>query len=462
MNNSPKIFSLKQVLSSIKKTLENRYSTTYWVKAEMHKLNLSKKGHCYPELLEKENGRIVAEMRGIIWKTHFDRINKRFIEVVKEPLKDDITLLLLVKIEFSETFGLSLNIVDIDPNYSLGEIQKERQETLKRLQKEGIINANHNQVFPLLPKRIAVISAEGTKGLSDFLKVLNQNSWGYTFFTMLFHASMQGDFATQTIVAQLKKIEKVKEHFDLVVIVRGGGGEVGLSCYNQYDLCAAIAQFPLPIITGIGHSTNFTVAEMIAFRNAITPTELGNFLIQSFHEFSVPVNDAVKAIRTHSASILQEEKNELNSVSRLFKSVVKENVSKNKQFVHRQQNQLSNNFRFYMLNRANGLKKNEQNVYQNAHFLLQNQKTQLRQLTVQIPNDVKTLLTLTENKINLLEKSVALMDPIHVLKRGYSITTINGKSIKTADLLRKGDKIETKTANFSLKSTISEIIKENE
>ncbi len=462
MSNTPLIFSLKQVLSSIKKTLENRYATTYWVKAEMHKLNLSKKGHCYPELLEKENGRIVAEMRGIIWKTHFDRINKRFIEVVKEPLKDDITLLLLVKIEFSETFGLSLNIVDIDPNYSLGEIQKERQETLKRLQKEGIINANQNQPFPLLPKRIAIISAEGTKGLSDFLKILNQNSWGYNFFTMLFHASMQGDFATETIVAQLRKIERVKEHFDLVVIVRGGGGEVGLSCYNQYDLCAEIARFSLPIITGIGHSTNFTVAELVAHRNAITPTELGNFLIQSFHEFSVPVNDAVKTIRTISFTIIQEEKNELNSVSRLFKSVVKENVSKNKQFVNQQKRAVENNLRFLLLNRKNDLRKKEQNVYQNAHFLLSNQQNILTQLTQQIPNNVQRLFTLNENNVSLLEKSVSLMDPIHVLKRGFSITTINGKSVKNTDLLQKGDEIETKTANFSIKSTVNEIKKENE
>ena len=198
---------------------------------------------------------------------------------------------------------------------------------------------------------------------------------------------------------------------------------------------------------------------MIAYRNAITPTELGNFLIQSFHEFSVPVNDAIKTIRTHSSNILQEEKNELNSVSRLFKSVVKENVSKNKQFVNQQQNAISNNFRFYILNRKNDLKKNEQNVYQNAHFLLNNQQTQLKQLTLQIPNDVNKLLTFTENRILLLEKSVSLMDPIHVLKRGYSITTINGKSIKNTDYLQKGDEIETKTANFSLKSTISEIKK---
>ncbi len=462
MNDAPKIYSLKKVLSSIKKTLENRYGSSFWVKAEMHKLNLSAKGHCYPELLEKEDGRVVAEVRGIIWKTNFDRINKRFVEIVKELLKDDITLLMLVRINFSETFGLSLNILDIDPNYSLGEIQKERQETLKRLQKEGIINANQKQIFPLLPKRVAIISAKGTKGLSDFLNVIHQNEWGYSFFTMLFHASMQGDFATETIVTQLKKIEKVKTHFDIVVIVRGGGGEVGLSCYNQYDLCAEIARFPLPVITGIGHSTNFTVAEMIAYRNAITPTELGNFLLQSFHEFSVPVNEAIKTIRTSASALLVEEKNELNGISRLFKSVVKEHVLKSKQFVNLQKNNLVNGLRFLLLNRKNDLKNNEQNIYHNAQLLLKNKHSFLIQLTQQIPSQVNRLLTVKENEISLLEKSVSLMDPIHVLKRGYSITTINGKSIKKTDSLQKGDEIETKTANFSIKSTINEITQKNE
>ncbi len=462
MNTSPKIFSLKQVLSSIKKTLKDRYGSSFWVKVEMHKLNLSAKGHCYPELVEKEKGKVIAEMRGVIWRTNYERINKRFIEVVKEPIKDDITLLMLVNINFSETFGLSLNILDIDPNYSLGEIQKERQATIQRLQKEGLINANQEVPFPLLPKRVAIISAEGTKGLSDFMKVINQNPWGYQFFTMLFHASMQGDFATETIVEQLNKIEKVKHHFDIVVIVRGGGGEVGLSCYNQYNLCVTMAKFPLPVITGIGHSTNFTVAELVAHRNAITPTELGNFLIQSFHDFSVPVKDSIKILQTHSVAILNEENIQLKNISKLFRSVVNENLSKNNQLINAQKQSVENNLRFFILNQKNSIRTSEQNVYQSTLYLLNHQKNKLTQLTFQLPNDIKSMLVLAENKINLLEKSVSLMDPIHVLKRGYSITTINGKSIKKTDYLRKGDEIVTKTANFKIKSIINEINKENE
>jgi len=172
------IFTLFQVVKSIKKTLEDRYTQTYWVKAEMHKLNRYPSGHAFPELVQKEDDKILAQITGTIWKQNLDRINTQFINVVKEPLKEGTTLLLLVKITFSETFGLSLQILDINPSYSLGELQRQREETLKRLLKEGLLNLNQQLAFPLLPKRIAVISAKPSKGLSEFIQVLEGNENG--------------------------------------------------------------------------------------------------------------------------------------------------------------------------------------------------------------------------------------------------------------------------------------------
>ena len=189
---------------------------------------------------------------------------------------------------------------------------------------------NQKLDFPLLPKRIALISADTSKGLSDFRKVIETNQWGYHFTTFLFQAYLQGDVAVQSIQEQLKRIEKVKEYFDVVVIVRGGGGEVGLSCYNNFELCKAIASFPLPVLTGIGHSTNLTVAEMIAYRNAITPTELGDFLIQTFHEFAVPVKDASKVIRTYAKNKLENANQALSSSVKLFKNVTSKRVEQTK------------------------------------------------------------------------------------------------------------------------------------
>jgi len=457
MSDSPQIFTLKQVLSSIKKTIEDRYTSTYWVKAEMHKLNLSKKGHCYPELLEKQDGRIVAEIRAIIWQTNFDRINKRFIQIVREPLKDDVTLLLLVKITYSETFGLSLNILDIDPNYSLGELQKERQETLKKLQQEGLINANQQLNFPTLPKRIAVISADSSKGLSDFMNVIEGNSWGYTFFTMLFPAQLQGDNASSSIRQQLDRINRVKEHFDIVVIVRGGGAEVGLSCYNDYQLCKSIASFSLPILTGIGHSTNLTVAEMVSFRNAITPTELGDFLIQAFHNFAVPVKDAVKRLRISAITISSGAKVILNNESKLFRSVSKQMLSENKQNVNSNIKELENNFKFFLLNHKVLIRRIEQATYQKAKLLLANEQNGIEILKSQLPNFSKAKILSENNKLDSFLQSIRLTNPINVLKRGYSITTFNGKTIGKNNKVKKGDIINIKTATFNVESEVNKV-----
>lgn len=457
MSDTPKIFTLKQVVGSIRKTIEERYQNTYWVKVEMHKLNRFPSGHCFPELLQKEDGKIVAQISGSIWKHNFERINARFIQVVKEPLKDDTTLLMQVKIAFHETYGLSLQILDIDPNYALGELQRERQETLKRLQKEGLINANQLLNFPLLPQRIAVISAESSKGLSDFYKVIDQNQWGYAFFKMLFPAYLQGDKAAGSIIHQLRQIEKVKDHFDVVVIVRGGGGEVGLSCYNNYELSAAIASFSLPVLTGIGHSTNLTVAEMISYRNAITPTELGDFLIQSFHEFAVPLKDAGKSIKQHSIAVLNEAKHLFGRSSEKFSSVARRRLREEQHLVQQAQQELVHAAQNSVQYNAQSLQRIERQGITAFQSLLKQRDFELQSLQQRIPMFVKSGLRTEENRLNQLIRSVELMDPINVLKRGYSITTWNKKTIGAENRPTVGEKVITRTATFTVESEITQV-----
>lgn len=462
MSDSPKIFTLQQVVSSIRKTIEERYQQYYWVKAEMHKLNRFASGHCFPELLQKEDGKIVAQIRGTIWNHQFEQINQRFIQVVKEPLKEDTTLLMQVKVTFHESYGLSLQIVDIDPNYALGELQRERQETLKKLQKEGLLNLNQQLNFPLLPKRVAIISADSSKGLSDFMQVIENNEWKYTFFTMLFPAYLQGDNAASSIIAQLNQIEKVKDHFDVVVIVRGGGGEVGLSCYNDYNLCQAIASFSLPVLTGIGHSTNLTVAEMIAFRNAITPTELGDFLLQAFHNFSVPLKDAVKSIKYYAISTFEEEKNALNNLSRHFKNGSQQAIYNNSQKLIAKSREVTNNVRYSLQSNRQKIERLTQSTLRESKFIFQKEGEKIDTFTNSLQRSAKSQILTEQNVLMNLMHSVKLMDPINVLKRGFSITTINGKTLKIDNKAHKGDEIITKTANFSLKSTVLEINDNNE
>ena len=398
MSTNQKIFTLKQVVSSIRKTIEERYQQLYWVKVEMHKLNRFSSGHCFPELLQKEDGKIVAQISGSIWNHNFERINKRFIQVVKEPLKEDSTLLMQVKVSFHETYGMSLQIMDIDPNYALGELQRERQETLKKLQKEGLINLNQHLQFPLLPKRVAVISADSSKGLSDFMQVIESNNWGYRFFTMLFPAYLQGDNASSSIIKQLKTIERIRDHFDVIVIVRGGGGEVGLSCYNNYELCKAIASFPLPVLTGIGHSTNLTVAEMISYRNSITPTELGDFLIQAFHNFSTPINDAIKTIKTRTKSKLAEERLQFRAASQSFKHMTKQYLTGTNHILLQKSRMLKNEVRENLFFNRKKVHRLEHQSISSSKYLLQRKNDKLDRIKAGIPQSTFQLILRNSEK----------------------------------------------------------------
>ena len=276
------IFSLLEVTRSIQKTLADRYGSSFWVKAEMNKLNhYPHSGHCYPDLVEKKDGKVIAQLRSVLWKDDYLRINHSFLRLVKTPLKDGISMLFCARITFDPVHGLSLRIIDIDPAFSLGELEREKIETLEKLRAAGIFDRNKNLKIEPVPQRIAIISVETSKGYADFQKVIANNAWGYRFFHFLFPSVLQGDRAVESIVYQLNRIRKVISHFDAVAIIRGGGGEVGLSCFNDYELASEIALFPLPVITGIGHATNETVVEMIAYKNAITPTDLANYLLDA-------------------------------------------------------------------------------------------------------------------------------------------------------------------------------------
>src|SRR5690606_17517223 len=251
------IFSLLEVSRSIQKTIAERYRSLYWIKAEMNKLNhYTHSGHCYPELVEKKDGKVVAEMRSVLWNTDFQRVNQQFIKLLGEPLRDGITILFQAGISYDSLYGFSLKIVDIDPTFVLGELEKEKRESIGKLQAEGVFHLNKNLPFPLLPKRLAIISVETSKGLSDFFKIIHRNPWKYKFEYTLFPALLQGDKSIPSIIRQLANIAEKREEFDAVAIIRGGGGEVGLSSYNNYQLAKAIAIFPIPVLTGIGHSTN--------------------------------------------------------------------------------------------------------------------------------------------------------------------------------------------------------------
>lgn len=439
--NDKKVFTLQEVTLSIRKTIAERYQQSFWVKAEMNKLNhYSYSGHCYPELLEKANGKVVAQMKANLWKDDYLRINGNFIDTLGEPLKDGITILFLATITFDPVHGLGLRMIDIDPVFSLGELEREKLETITRLKQEGLFLLNKELPISMLPQRIAVISVETSKGYSDFLNIISGNAWGYKFFCFLFPALLQGDRSVDSIRAQLKRIRKVKDHFDIVAIIRGGGGDVGLSSYNNYALAREIAQFPIPVLTGIGHSTNETVAEMIAYKNAITPTELADYLLQKFHNFSVPVQKAREFITERSRRLLRDEKLQLWNAVKYFKSVTTNSLQENNNAVRSEINRVSRLVSFFLR------KEREQGL-----VLM---KT-LRKSSADFAAGKRASL------LNL-ERTVNIMDPVHVVRRGFTITLRNGKAVKSFTEVLPGDTLTTITADGIIVSAVVQSKKTND
>lgn len=471
------IFSLYEVSKSIQKTLAERYTSVFWVKAEMNKLNFYKhSGHCYPELVEKKEGRVIAQFKAILWKDDYLRINQSFLRMLNEPLKDGIKILFLAKIVFDPAYGLSLSMLDIDPAFTLGDLEAEKQDTIKRLKAEGIYESNKQHTLPLLPQRIAIISVETSKGLADFLKVIDTNEWQYRFFYHLFPSLLQGENAVPGIINQLRRIKKVRHHFDVVAIIRGGGGDVGLSCYNHYELAKAIAQFPIPVITGIGHATNETVSEMISFSNQITPTKLAEYLLQKFHNFSVPVHQAEKRVAELSLRILQSEKerfqssigsfrlstrnilqihqSEMRNISGILRqqtrfrlqqasvslqSVKHDCTNVAKDFCHRAALAIENN--------AINIRKETQRQLKQLDYTLSQEQ---QQLSIHSKLQVKTKFL----ELGNIEKNVNNMDPVNVLRRGYSITLLNGKAVRSITEVKAGDRLTTTLYEGALISTV--------
>jgi exodeoxyribonuclease VII large subunit len=285
-------------------------------------------GHAYPDLVEKQDNKIVAQIRALIWKDDFDRINSKFLSTTKEPIKDGITVLIYCRVQFDALYGLSLRIIDIDPLFTLGELEKERLDTIRKIKEEGIWYKNKRLALPLLPQRLAIISVETSKGYSDFMNIIHQDKQPYKLFTMLFPSLLQGDNAVESLLIALDAIETVKDHFDAVLIIRGGGGDIGLACYNNYELVKRIATYPLPILTGIGHSTNENVSEMVSNKTAITPTELADLIIKRFVTFDQQLKDIKQNLFNIASRRIERETQTLTHYQQILQLLDPKNLLK--------------------------------------------------------------------------------------------------------------------------------------
>lgn len=303
-------YSLKELCDWIQEIVENDLPNRYWVCAEI--ASMSVRGHCYMELVEKaENGILAAKVRATCWSNVYHLLSAYFLQETGQSLHTGLQVMLEVSVEYHAVYGLSLNVWNIDPTYTLGDLAKQRQATIQQLTEDGVMDLQKALQIPSLPRRVAVISSADAAGYGDFCDQLKHNSFGFKFHVQLYPAVVQGDTAARSVVQALNSIAALEEEWDVVVIIRGGGASTDMSCFDDYNLASHCAQFPLPIIAGIGHTRDVSVVDMVVHTSVKTPTAAAEWLIERVAEQVERVGSLMLRLQRATQNAVSREKNRL-------------------------------------------------------------------------------------------------------------------------------------------------------
>ena len=406
-----KAISLYELNSLVKETIESQMPDEYWVEAELSEVH-ENSGHCYLELIEKDNrsNTPIAKARAMVWKNNWSIIRPYFERITGEPLRAGMKVLLQVYPNFHPAFGFSYVVNDIDPTYTLGDLAKHRQEIIKKLKENGLYELNKELYIPFTPQRIAVISSDTAAGYGDFCKQMETIRYHIWYRTELFPAIMQGEHVEQSIISALNAINERIDDFDVVVIIRGGGGTSDFSGFDTYTLAENVAQFPLPIITGIGHDRDETILDMISNTKVKTPTAAADVIIDKLENAYERLDDAKSRIIQLVQQKIDIEKMKIDKISGLIPTLF--TLIKTQQ-----ENRIE-----FMLQRLN--------------------------------NNISKKLIEERHRLELAVTKIEALNPDNLLKRGYSITLFKGRTVKDPRTLHTGDDILTKLDKGTIKSTI--------
>ena len=424
--------SLHQLLGQIKTVLKSSLSGSYWITAEISELKINYSGHCYLELIEKESTgeSIKAKARATIWSSVFRMLQPYFETTAKIRLAAGIRIMVKVTAEFHELYGFSLNITDIEPSFTVGELALQKQAIINRLVAEGVFDMNRSLSLPELPGKVAVISSRTAAGLGDFLDQLTGNLYGYKFYVKLFPAVMQGDGAEQSIIHALDQIFFHEDFFDVVVLIRGGGSQSDLNCFNSYLLASHVCQFPLPVITGIGHEQDETITDLVAHTRLKTPTAVAEFLINQYRQADDRINELSVAMFDRVTQTVKEEKERLNRFLLLLKPAAKEQLAAS-----------AGDLRYLGVNLTGSVKQ-----------FLTRESGIINEKVSHLRSGIKETLVAHKHKIEVLERKNEYLNPFLILKRGYSITYHKGKALKNPSQVAGDEIIETRLAEGMIKS----------
>ncbi|HEX2933847.1 MAG TPA: exodeoxyribonuclease VII large subunit [Bacteroidales bacterium] len=454
-----KSISLYELNNSLKRGIKELFPDTFWVTGEICEMNINQSGHCYLELIEKasETEQITARAKANIWAFTFRMLKPYFESVTGQRFSIGLKVMLNVSIEFHEVYGYSLNVKDIEPNFTVGDITRKRQEIINRLQNEGVFDLNKELELPLVPQRIAVISSETAAGYGDFVDQLTDNDYGYKFRIKLFNAYMQGESAQQSIIDAMDKIFEEIHNFDVVVIIRGGGSQADLDCFNAYWLCYHITQFPIPILTGIGHDRDETIADLVAHSSLKTPTAVAQFIIAKTTDFESHLQEVTEEITDLVTGKLLDLKENLSDFSHRLLTISKLSVNSEKQRLTTIETYLKSEVRDSLKKNRQALQALSSDIQLKTSYLLTLQKKHLATSTGKLKMVLKSQLKNEHTRLEQDARKIDLLDPAHILKRGYSLTFCNGLLIKNAENLKPGDVIESKWHKNSALSKVLQV-----
>jgi len=451
---SPEKITLYDLNLKVKEALSNSFSNHYWVIAEISEIKENNSGHCYLELIQKDEEQDYpkAKARATIWAYTYRMLKPYFETSTGRPLSSGLKVLVQVEVVFHEVFGYSLNITDIEPSFTLGDIEQKRRETIEKLISEGVFDMNKGILFPILPKRIAVISSTTAAGLQDFINQINTNKFGYKIECTLFSANMQGVAAEESIIAALNGINDKYEQFDVVVIIRGGGSQADLSCFDGYWLSAHVAQFPIPIITGIGHDKDVSVVDLVAHTKLKTPTAVAEFIISKFQDAESLAFELAERLEQAVNETVYENQAKFEKILTSIIPFVFQGLSIERLNLERIQNRslISSNNLF--TNLSIGLTSTIKSFEFATLVGIKDSLSKLNKLSTSLSDSITHYTELQGSHLQNIEATASLLDPKNVLKRGYSITTLNGKIIRNANEVKKGIKIKTKLFNGEIES----------
>lgn len=433
MNETLSLFELNHL---VRATLEQTLDGEYWLHAELSEARLASNGHFYVEFVEKDAaGRVlVARARGTMWARTYHLLAPLFERATGERLRAGLKVRVLVTVEFHELYGHSLNIINIDPSYTMGDMARRRHEILAQLQADGILEDNRQLPLPWLMQRVAVVSSAGAAGYGDFCNQLERNAYGLYFSIRLFPAIMQGSNVEASVLAALEAIMEEADAFDCVVIIRGGGATSDLSDFDTYPLAAAVAQMPLPVIVGIGHERDETVLDMVAHTRVKTPTAAAAFLIDHQLEQITAVQDLQARINEAATTLIQQQRQTLERLTSALPRTVALMSERQQRRIDSLASRIAASPQRQLLSASHQQERLWQTMTQAVQLRLQREHSTLQ----------------------LLTQRLSALDPVLLLRRGYSLTfTADGRLVKSLTDVQPGDNITTHLAEGTLQSVVT-------